>query len=417
MRGTRTTGPAPATGSAGAPPASTVRSLRARTVRGWGAVVSVAVGIFALMTSELLPVGLLTPIGSEFGVSAGTAGLMVTVPGIVAAISAPLITVLAGRIDRRIVLCALIGVMGAANLLSSLADHFSLVLAARFLVGVAVGGFWSIAGGIALRLVPEHHVGRAMAVIFGGVETATVLGVPAGTYLGALAGWRTAFAAVGLLGLAALVCMVFLLPTLPAVRVVPLSALPRLLRNRPAVRRGLALTLLLVTGHFLAWTYLRPILEERTGADGGTVGTLLLAFGVAGLVGNVVAGFGAARHPRGAPAAIGATTALAVCLLPVVNGPVGAVPVVLAWGLAYGAVPVTLQTWILRAAPGETEAATSLHVCAFNFSIALGAWGGGLVVDRSPVLGVVVPAALLVVMAVPVAMAAGRFAGVGAGPP
>ncbi|MCE7082696.1 MFS transporter [Streptomyces sp. ST2-7A] len=378
-------------------------------VRGWAAVVSVAVGIFALMTSELLPVGLLTPVGSDLGVSTGTAGLMVTVPGIVAALSAPLITVLAGRIDRRIVLCGLIGVMGAANLVSSFADHFALVLAARFLVGVAVGGFWSIAGGIALRLVPEHHVGRAMAVIFGGVETATVLGVPAGTHLGDLAGWRTAFAAVGVLGLFALVCMVFLLPSLPAVRVVGPLSLPRLLRDVPAVRRGLALTLLLVTGHFLAWTYLRPILEERTGADGGTVGGLLLAFGVAGLVGNVVAGVGAVRHVRGVVVAIGTTTALAVCLLPAVGTPAGALPVVLLWGLAYGAVPVTLQTWILRAAPRETEAATSLHVCAFNLSIALGAWGGGLLVDRLPAVAVVAPAALLALIAVPVAMAGGRF--------
>ncbi|WP_308294258.1 MFS transporter [Streptomyces sp. ST2-7A] len=372
-------------------------------------MVSVAVGIFALMTSELLPVGLLTPVGSDLGVSTGTAGLMVTVPGIVAALSAPLITVLAGRIDRRIVLCGLIGVMGAANLVSSFADHFALVLAARFLVGVAVGGFWSIAGGIALRLVPEHHVGRAMAVIFGGVETATVLGVPAGTHLGDLAGWRTAFAAVGVLGLFALVCMVFLLPSLPAVRVVGPLSLPRLLRDVPAVRRGLALTLLLVTGHFLAWTYLRPILEERTGADGGTVGGLLLAFGVAGLVGNVVAGVGAVRHVRGVVVAIGTTTALAVCLLPAVGTPAGALPVVLLWGLAYGAVPVTLQTWILRAAPRETEAATSLHVCAFNLSIALGAWGGGLLVDRLPAVAVVAPAALLALIAVPVAMAGGRF--------
>ncbi|WP_411079716.1 MFS transporter [Streptomyces sp. cmx-18-6] len=163
-------------------------------VKGWLAVLAVTLGIFSLMTSELLPVGLLTPIGTALDVSEGTAGLMVTVPGLVAAVSAPLVTVATGRIDRRIVLVVLIGLMGAANLASAFATSFTVVLVARFLIGISVGGFWSIAGGITLRLVPAKHVARATAVIFGGVETASVLGVPTGTFIGDLSNWRTAFA-------------------------------------------------------------------------------------------------------------------------------------------------------------------------------------------------------------------------------
>ncbi|MBW6435055.1 MFS transporter [Actinoplanes hulinensis] len=135
--------------------------VAARPVRGWVAVAAVTLGIFALMTSELLPVGLLTPVGAALGVSEGVAGLMVTVPGLVAAVSAPLVTVATGRLDRRLVLGLLVGLVGAANLMSAFATDFAVVLVARFLIGISVGGFWSVAGGIALRLVPAHHVPRA----------------------------------------------------------------------------------------------------------------------------------------------------------------------------------------------------------------------------------------------------------------
>lgn len=221
-------------------------------VKGWLAVLAVTLGIFSLMTSELLPVGLLTPIGTALGVSGGTAGLMVTVPGLVAAVSAPLVTVATGRIDRRIVLVVLIGLMGAANLASAFATSFTVVLVARFLIGVSVGGFWSVAGGIALRLVPARHAGRATAVIFGGVETASVLGVPTGTFIGDLSGWRTAFAAVSVLGLVSLVCMFFLMPKVPAGRALTFSELPDVFRSNAGVRIGIALTFLVITGHFLA---------------------------------------------------------------------------------------------------------------------------------------------------------------------
>lgn len=152
------------------------------------------------------------PVGTDLGVSDGTAGLMVTAPGLVAGFCAPLVTVGAGRLDRRLVLCVLIALMVAANLAAALAPGFAVVLAARLLVGVSVGGFWAIAGGLAVRLVPERHVGRATALVFGGVPTASVLGVPAGTLLGEVIGWRAAFAAVGGLGLVTLTALLLLLP-------------------------------------------------------------------------------------------------------------------------------------------------------------------------------------------------------------
>ena len=355
---------------------------RRSAVRGWLAVVAVTLGIFSLMTSELLPVGLLTPVGSDLDVSDGTAGLMVTVPGVVAAFSAPLVTVATGRFDRRLVLAVLVGTVGLANLASAYADSFALVLAARFLIGVSVGGFWSIAGGIALRLVPEHHVNRATAVVFAGVESASVLGVPTGTLIGDAAGWRTAFGAVGVLGLVALVCLVVLMPKVPARRTITFGDLPRLLRRNSGVRLGILITFLLITGHFIAYTYVRPILTELAGIDGGLVSALLLTFGVAGLCGNFLAGWLVGRSVRGMVVGISVLLTTAVVLLAVVGaGLVDTVVLVVLWGLAYGSVPVTLQTWIRAAAPDAAEAAASMYVSMFNWAIALGALLGGFAVD------------------------------------
>ncbi|MCX5076762.1 MFS transporter [Streptomyces sp. NPDC054949] len=351
-------------------------------VKGWLAVLAVTLGIFSLMTSELLPVGLLTPVGDALKVSEGTAALMVTIPGLVAAISAPLVTVATGKFDRRLVLVILIAIVGLANLASAFATSFAVVLVARFLIGISVGGFWSIAGGIALRLVPERHVARATAVIFGGVETASVLGVPTGTFLGDLSGWRTAFAAVGILGLVALAAMLFLMPKVPAERTIVFGDLPRVWKSNAGVRIGIAMTFLVITGHFLAYTFVRPLLQDD-GVGDNMIGVLLLTFGIAGITGNFIAGALIAKRLRQVVIGIAIVLAVAMLLLATVgNTTVTAAVILVLWGLGYGAVPVTFQTWILDAAPDATEAASSLYVSTFNLSIALGALFGGIAVDN-----------------------------------
>lgn len=355
--------------------------------KGWGAVCAVALGIFCLITSELLPVGLLTPVGADLGVSDGTAGLMVTVPGLVAGFCAPLVTVGAGRLDRRWVLVGLIALMAVANIVAAVAPGFGVLLAARVLVGVSVGGFWAIAGGLAVRLVPERHVGRATALVFGGVPTASVLGVPAGTLLGDLGGWRFAFAAVGGLGVLTLAALLLLLPPLPPKRTITFAQLPALLRRNRAVRAGVAVTFLVVTGQFAAYTFVRPILQDVSGVDAGLVSTLLLGYGVAGVAGNFLAG---ARDPHRTLLAVGGVLAVVLALIATVPGAVAGTVLLLAWGLVYGGVSVSLQSWMIKAAPDEAEAASSLMVAMFNLAIAAGALTGGLAVD-----GIAAPAAPL----------------------
>lgn len=403
--------PAPATAPAASAPAASgpVSSVPASPApdragrRAWGAVLAVALGIFCLITSELLPVGLLTPVGDTFGVSDGTAGLMITVPGLVAGCCAPLVTVGAGRRDRRLVLCGLIALMAAANLAAALAPDFAVVLAARLLVGISAGGFWALAGGIASRLVPERHVGRATALVFGGVPTASVLGVPAGTLLGeldGLGGWRAAFGAVGGLGLVALTALLLLLPPLPPSRDVAFRELPVLLRGNRAVRAGVAVTFLVVTGQFAAYTFVRPVLQDVSGIDAAYVSTLLLGYGAAGVAGNFLAG---PRDAYRTLLAVSTVLTVVLALIATLQGAVAGTVLLLAWGLVHGGVSVSLQRWMLKAAPAAAEAATSLMVAMFNLAIAAGALAGGAAVDRiGPAAAPLTGAALMLLGAVTV---------------
>ncbi|MFB6613638.1 MFS transporter [Streptomyces sp. NPDC056367] len=373
-------GPAPAAGSGPVPaPASAPAPAPGPAPwKGWAAVCAVSLGIFCLITSELLPVGLLTPVAAGLGVSDGTAGLMVTVPGLIAGVCAPLVTVGAGRLDRRYVLCVLIALMTAANLAAALAPNFTVLLTARLLVGVSVGGFWAMAGGLAGRLVPERHVGRATALVFSGVPTASVLGVPAGTLLGDLGGWRTAFAAVGGLGLVTLTALLLLLPPLPPTQRIAFRELPALLRRNRAVRAGVIVTFLVVTGQFAAYTFVRPILQDVSGISADRVSMLLLGYGLAGVAGNFLAG---ARDAYRNLLLISSLLTVVLALIALLPGAVAGTALLLAWGLVYGGVSVSVQKWMIKAAPTAAEAASSLMVAMFNLAIAAGALFGGLAVD------------------------------------
>ncbi|MFP3986828.1 MFS transporter [Streptomyces sp. E11-3] len=349
---------------------------------GWPGVVAVAGATFTVVTSEMLPVGLLTPVGDALGVTEGTAGLTLTITGLVGAVSAPLLTPVLGRFDRRRVLCLLMAVLAAGNLLAAWSPNFGVMVAARVLVGIGMGVVWAIAAGLAVRLVPGRSVGPATSLIFSGIAVASVLGVPAGTYIGELTDWRTAFATVGVLALLVLVALAVLLPPLPAEQQLRLGGVLRLVGS-PRVATGLAVVTLLVTGHFAAYTYVRPVLEEISGASAGMIGTLLLVYGIAGVVGNFAAGAGVGRSPRGTLVVISLVLAATVGLLPLLGGSVLTAAVLLAvWGLTYGGVSVSTQTWLLASAPQAREAASSLFVGVFNGAIALGALVGGLMADR-----------------------------------
>ncbi|MCA1772600.1 MAG: MFS transporter [Halomonas sp.] len=346
----------------------------------WWAVVAVMMGIFLLVTAEQLPIGLLSQVASSMGVTPGMAGLMVTVPGVVAAFSAPLLPVAVGRLDRRIMLTLLMGVMVIGSVLTSLASSFVLLLASRVLVGLSIGGFWAEAGSIAPRLVPEAQVSKAMTVIFGGVAAASVLGVPLGTLLGEFSSWRVAFGSLGGLSLLTAIALWWWLPPLPPREPVRLRILAQQFSNR-GVRVAVLTTGFVVVGHFAAYTFISPVLQDISGIAQRHVGSLLLLYGAAGILGNIVAGMFAGRHPYRAVLAIPSLLLLVVASFPLLGvQPSSGVMLLMVWGAVFGSVSVSIQTWILRTAP-NTEAATALMALTFNLSIGFGAMVGGQIVD------------------------------------
>ncbi|WP_344118148.1 MFS transporter [Streptomyces blastmyceticus] len=380
-------------------------------VIGWLAVISVMMGIFCIVTTEILPIGLLTPIGDTFDISDGTAGLMMTVPGLLAAVAAPTVTVATRRIDRRFMLCVLMLVLALADLLAVVAPAYWVMMISRVLVGLVIGAFWSIGVGLAPRLVLEEQAGRATAVIFSAVPLGSVLGVPAGTFVGNLAGWRAAFVALGILTLLVFIALVVSAPPLPPQSVTRLTVL-RTMLGTTQVRVGLAVTFLIVLAHFGTYTYVTPFLENVTHAGPGLITSCLLTFGAAGIVGNFIAG---ALVRRALPATFTTAAGLlaaATLLLPVLGTEKpGAMVLLAVWGLAYGAVPVCSQTWFLLSAPHAPEAASVLFTSSFQATISVGALAGGAVVDSTSTSTVMVLGGLAAIVMMAVARGSQRACG------
>ncbi|GED23101.1 MFS transporter [Halomonas halmophila] len=379
--------------------------------RDWLGVGAVMVGIFLLVTAEQLPIGLLSQVADSLAVTPGIAGLLITVPGVVAAFSAPLLPVAVGRLNRRWLLTGLMALMTLASLLGALADDFITLLATRVLVGICIGGFWAIAGGLASRLVALPQVPRAMSMIFSGVAGAAVLGVPAGTWLGEHTDWRIAFGSLAGLSLLVTLALWQLLPSLPAREPVRLSNLADQFASR-GVRVGVAVTTLIVIGHFSAYTFISPILQDIAGIPLASISALLLCYGAAGLLGNFFAGSAAGRRPYATVLAIPLLLATATLAFPLLgHQPPLAIGLLMLWGAVFGSISVSLQTWILKSAR-NSEAATALMAFVFNLSIGIGAMAGGQVVDATGLSGVLLcSGALFVVAAVLVAGTPSRVVG------
>ncbi len=360
----------------------TPSSPAAAANHSWLAVLAVALATFSVVTTEMLPVGMLTPIAHDLGISSGSAGLLISVPALLAAVFAPLVVIAAGGINRRRILCGLLILLVAANTASALAPNMHWMLAARLLVGVCMGGIWAIAGGLATRLVLPQRVGLATAIIFGGVAAASMLGVPLAAWTGELLGWRQAFAGMALLSALVLLLHLAVIPSLPAVASVQLRHFAEQLGSR-RVQLGLGVTLLLVTGHFAAFTFIRPLLESVSGVGASWIGGLLLGYGTAGIAGNFLVGLVAPRHVTATVMAIAAgLLATALLFLCIGHAPLNGSILLLLWALAYGGVSVGLMTWMMQAAPNAIEANSALYVGAFNVAIAVGAWAGGRLLDQ-----------------------------------
>ncbi|MGP8434978.1 MFS transporter [Paraburkholderia fungorum] len=362
---------------------ATGQNYSSKTERSsWLAVFSVAVGSFAFVATEYMPVGLLPQIAADLHVTPGTAGLMVTTPGIIAAISAPSLLLAAGRINRRLILLALAALLLASNLVAATAPSFALMLVGRAFLGMGLGGFWTVALGASGQLVREKHAARASATIFMGITLATVIGVPLGTLVAELTTWRMSFFATAGLAAVALCAQAFLLPTIPPKAAMKVSDFSAML-SRSNVRRSLLLVGLQFGAHFAAYTYIAPFLERNASLPSSWITAVLLGFGLVGFVANFAVSAVVTRHLKASLFGLGGLIMLAMYALPLLQGfRVGVIAAVMVWGVAYGAIPLCLSVWMQLTSPHHPEAGSSLFVSTVQVAIALGSLGGGSVVDH-----------------------------------
>lgn len=362
----------------------------------WAAVAVLSLSTFVVVTSEMLPVGVLTPMAAGLGISAGTAGSSLTITGLVAAVTAPVVPRLLGGLDRRVVLAVAMVALAAGNALTAVAPGFGVLVVSRVVLGTGMGTVWGLAAAVATRLVAPRDVALAVSFAVGGVAAASVAGVPLGTVIGDAFGWRAAFGSLTAGALALAVALVAVLPRLPrqeSTGDADTAGRPLLTR---AVVVGLAVVALLVTAHFAAFTYVRPVLEEHTGLAPAAVALLLLVYGLFGLVGNFAAGATAARRPRATVLALAAGIGASLVLLVVLGSASWPAGIAVAlWGLAYGGLSVGGQIWMTRAAPHRVEHVSGLYVGVFTASIALGAFAGGVVVEAAGVMPLLWGAAAL----------------------
>ncbi len=349
----------------------------------WGAVISMALGVFGLVTAEFLPASLLTPIAADLGITEGTAGQAVTVTAVVGMVASLLITSVARNIDRRHLMMIFSSFLVISNLMVALAPGLAMLLIGRLLLGVALGGFWAMSTAIVIRLVPAASVPRALSMIFSGVSGATIVAAPVGSYLGDLVGWRFVFLLTALLGVTSLIAQFLTLPKLAPTSNGSLKTLGVVLA-RPGIALGLVAATLVFGGHFAFFTYLRPYLEADIGAGIGMVSALLLGFGLANFVGTLVAGLLISRSLKLSLAALPLLMALMAVLLVTTVPPLPVAAVLVAlWGFLFGAVPVSWSTWLARTIPDEAESAGGLLVASIQFAIGMGAAVGGIIFDVS----------------------------------
>ncbi|GAA3381857.1 MFS transporter [Cryptosporangium minutisporangium] len=322
--------------------------------------------------------------------SVGLAGLMVTLYGVSAGLGVPFLAAWTRRVNRRVLLSVLLAVLVLGNLITAASPSYPVVLTTRLVMGFASGVFWAIGVSMAMRLVAGRQASRAAAIVMSGISIAAVVGIPLGTYLESLTGWRTTFLIWS--GLSALVflAVAVTIPSLPSDNAVPVREVFRLPRTNVRLRLVLLTVVLFVLGHFGAYTFVRPFLEDHASATPGFITFVLMIYGVGGAAGNFVAGFTTTNRLRGSFLVGCAGLVLSLLLLLAIgDSRAGAIVSLALWGLCFGVVQLCQVTMTQRAAPETFEAAMSLNTMAYNTSIAIGALVGGVFVDHVSVASVV----------------------------
>lgn len=350
----------------------------------WSGVFAMSLCVFALIASEFMPVSLLTPIAGDLRVTEGMAGQGVAISGAFAVLTSLSISWLAGSMNRKTLLLALTALMAVSGAVVALASNYALYMVGRALIGVVIGGFWSMSAATAMRLVPADQVPKALAIFNGGNALATVIAAPLGSYLGSVMGWRGAFFCLVPVAAIALAWQWISLPAMRAQQRAPGSGnVFKVLGSRP-VALGMAACGAFFMGQFVLFTYVRPFLETVTHVSVSTLSLILLVIGVAGFIGTALIGTVLKRGLYGTLVTIPVLMAfIALALIP--SGAwVAAVVVLLGlWGLMATSAPVGWWSWIAEALPHNAEAGGGLMVAVIQLAIALGSTVGGLLFDST----------------------------------
>jgi predicted MFS family arabinose efflux permease len=390
------------------------RSGTAGAAGGWGAVLALTLCVSTLIASEFMPVSILTPIAADLRVTEGAAGQAISVSGVFAVLTSLSIASLTAGIDRRLVLLGLTATMLLSGLTVAFAPSYAVLMAGRALLGIAIGGFWSMSAATIMRLVAGDQVPKALAMLNGGNALATTVAAPLGSFLGQFIGWRGAFFIVVPLAVATFAWQWMTLPEMRSDREARRASAIGLLRRREA-RNGMAAVALLFAGQFALFTYLRPFLETVTRLSVSWLSLVLLIMGAAGLAGTWLIGRLVARSLTAtlviAPLAM---AAIALGLVAAGALPVPTAALLALWGLIGTALPVAWWTWLSRTFPEDAEAGGGLMVAIVQLAITLGAAGGGLLFDLAGHKAAFLAAAVLLIASALVGLLCARPAEVSA---
>ena len=352
-------------------------------MHSWAAVFAMSLAAFALVASEFMPVSLLTPLATDLQISEGQAGQGISVSGLFALLTSLVIAAVAARVERKRLLLALIVVMILSGTVVALAPNYLTFMLGRALIGVAIGGFWSLSAATAMRLVPTAQVPRALAIVNGGNALATVIAAPLGSFLGALIGWRGAFFCVVPVAVAAGLWLLFSLPAIKVQGQAKTGNVLRLFKQTPVALGMLAISGFFM-GQFMLFTYLRPFLESATRVSTSTLSLMLLVLGLAGLAGTVL--IERVLKNRLYPVLIAIPLIMAVIAVALVafgGSPITTAVLLGCWGFVATAAPVGWWTWLAQVLPDDAEAGGGLMVAIIQLAITAGATVGGLAFDHS----------------------------------
>lgn len=339
--------------------------------------------VFALIASEFMPVSLLTPIAQTLQVTEGMAGQGIAISGAFAVVTSLFISVLAGTLNRKTLLLGLTSIMAVSGGVIAMAPNYLTYMAGRALIGIVVGGFWSMSAATAMRLVPVHRVPLALTIFNSGNALATVVAAPLGSWLGSAIGWRGAFFCLVPVAIVAFVWQLTSLPSIPVTRHSAGFGNVFALFRRRVVTLGMLGVGIFFMGQFTLFTYIRPFLETVTRVDAATVTLLLLVIGVAGFIGTMLISRVLKRGFYPTLIAIPVLMAITALTLTVFGSQVAIVTALLGlWGLISTAAPVGWWAWVPRTFPQNAEAGGGLMVAMVQLSIALGSTVGGLLFDH-----------------------------------